>query len=287
MSYAVRNTIILLVTVLLIYGAGFAYIKFYQERKISTLETNISESERDRTSKQQISEGYEELLTQFEIALETVEQYDKGLFESNNPDEIYRYITELSSDEAEVYFDYVFEDSVVSDPQYGIIRSNITGYASYPNLIQFINKIENSQLLNKVQGLSITPSPEIEDQDRVDFIFELESFFQKQQISDSLSIANQIRINSDISATNPFSALIKDNLPPNTTGLINIEQSRIMGITATRIFLRDQEGAFKSLRIGDRVYLGVLQSINMDDRTATFNLDKGGIQELLILEVQR
>jgi hypothetical protein len=41
------------------------------------------------------------------------------------------------------------------------------------------------------------------------------------------------------------------------------------------------------LKIGDRVYLGSLSSIDLENSTATFNLDLGGIAEVVTLEVVR
>ncbi len=68
-------------------------------------------------------------------------------------------------------------------------------------------------------------------------------------------------------------------IPPNTDGLINVEQSRLTGLTADKIFLIDQKGTLQELVIGDEVYLGSLSSINQEDDTAVFVLNKGGIVE--------
>ncbi|MEX2368057.1 MAG: hypothetical protein WD510_01005, partial [Balneolaceae bacterium] len=66
----------------------------------------------------------------------------------------------------------------------------------------------------------------------------------------------------------------------------NIESSRLIGISSSRIFLRDQNGRLVNLSVNDRVYLGSLEAIDVQEGRATFRLNKGGIIEAVTLEVQ-
>ena len=56
-------------------------------------------------------------------------------------------------------------------------------------------------------------------------------------------------------------------------------------MTNKKVFLRNQDGRIISLGIGDDVYLGKLISIDSNNKSAVFNLDVGGIQEVITLEV--
>ena len=66
-----------------------------------------------------------------------------------------------------------------------------------------------------------------------------------------------------------------------------IEQSRLIGLTSTRVFIINQNGETKILKPGDKVYLGYLQQIDVENREVIFNLDKGGIKEIFTLKVER
>ena len=66
-----------------------------------------------------------------------------------------------------------------------------------------------------------------------------------------------------------------------------VRGSRLIGMTDNRVFVRDQTGRILSLKEGDRVYLGSLVSIDLQNKKATFNLDIGGIEEVVTLEVVR
>lgn len=286
MSYAVRNTIILLVTLFLIIGAGLGYAKFYQDGKIIALQDEVNRKQQDLNSKQNINNDFAELNERYETALRIINNYDKSLFQSNQPDDVYDFITEVNADGGnQIYFDFVYSDST-PNAQYGIINSSISGFGDYAALVSFINKIENSQLLSKINDVTISPGRSDDEDNVVNFSFAMESYYQKTQIFDSTNTEYKILENEEISTYNPLYPLIQNSLPPNTQGLINAESSRIIGMTANRIFL-NSGGKIISLKVGDRVYLGYLSKIDFDNKTATFNLNKGGIQEVVTLEVVR
>lgn len=288
MSYAIRNTIILSVTLLLFAGSAFVYIHFFQKSTLEDLETKYAKLQTDYNSKKATSDAYPEMNRQYQEALAVINNYNKALFKSNAPDVVFDYLNYLSnSDEnSQIFFDFTFNDSTSHD-QYGIIRSSIQGYASYSNFINFLNKLENSRLLNKVRDLTLSPPGGAENINDITFSFTLESYFEKTRIQESTDNGMQLAMNRDLSSHNPFYPLILESLPPNTRNLINIEQSRIIGLTGSRVFLIDQNGNVHSLRRGDEVYLGRLQSIDLKARTVTFNLNKGGITEMVTLEIEK
>ena len=291
MSYGVRNTIILLVALLLLGGSAFAYIYFFQAPKLEQLETTLQEKQQDYNNKKAISDAFPELNANYQNAVSIIENYDKSLYKTPNPDDVYDYLNYISnsSEQLRVYFDFNFVDSTAQE-QYGIIRSNLNGYGNFVNVVNFINTIENSQLLNKVTALSIAPpggNNEGEEISDITFTFTLESYYERIPIQENVSRTNVLTRNEQVSVFNPFYPLIQPTVPPNTDNLINVEQSRIIGMTASRIFIVDQGGSVQSLTVGDDVYLGSLQSIDINNKSATFNLNKGGITELVTLEIER
>tara|TARA_R110000868_G_scaffold304437_28_gene565525 strand:- start:21146 stop:22009 length:864 start_codon:yes stop_codon:yes gene_type:complete len=287
MSYAVRNTIILLVTLFLIVGLGFGYTKFYLQGRIGSLEQELSTKQQDFNSKQNITNQFSELNRRYESALEVIANYDKALYKSNKPDNVYNFLNLINEGGKDpIFFDYVYSDSI-PDNQYGVIRSSLSGYGEYVAFVSFINKIENSQLLNKVSEVIISPGRSDEGPSGINFSLTLESYYQKSQLIDSDSTEIRIFENDDISYYNPLYPLIQNSVPQNIEGLLNAETSRIVGLTANRVFMIDQEGKVVSLKVGDNVYLGYLSKIDIENKTATFNLNKGGIQEVVTLEVVR
>ena len=286
MSYALRNSLILLVTLLLIAGTAFTYIKFVQQAEINDLATELESLNTDYNNKTIIRDKYPPLLERFNKAKDIVQNYDKKLYTYNNPDDVYDYLSEINDENLELFYDFTYQDSVVNN-QYGILQSRIVGTGIYSDFVTFINKIENSLYLNKIENVNVTPATGEATQDYVDFTLTLNSYYQKIIFETASDIQQKFRINPTISVLNPLKPLVLNSVPANVDNLTNIEQSRLIGLTSTRIFIIDQTGETKILKPGDKVYLGYLREIDSENKEAIFNLDKGGIQEIFTLKVER
>lgn len=283
MSYALRNTLILLVALLLIGASGYLFIRFYQQPKIEQLEVEVSELQTEYDRKKAIADQLPALEAQFEESKLFIDNFDKTLFRTNNPDRIYRYLSLLSGTDP-IEFDYVFSDSTSND-RYGIVNSQLSGRGSYRAVLNFLTRIENSEPVQKIEQLVISPVNQPEEYSFVSFTFRLSSYYDRNNYFDltgTPGISGQI----EFASFNPFYPLIRD-IKPNTEERINIEQSQLVGIGNGIIYLLDQSGSLQTLSEGDRVYLGRLETININQGIANFRLNKGGLIETVSLEVER
>lgn len=288
MSYGLRNTIILLVTLLVIVSIGFSFSYFYLDKQIVKLEGEVKSKQTDFNSKQTINQQFDQLNSKYEVALEVMSNYDKVLYPSSKPDDVYDFLSSVDQlGGNKLTFDFTFTDSLPNS-EYGIINSSLTGFGSYESLTNFVNRIENSQLLNKVNGLIISPAPQEDDLNLVNFTFDMESYYEKVTVLDTVNSGSfEIKMNEDVSTYNPLYPLVQEKVQPNVDNLPDARSSKLIGITENRIFIKTQDGRITSLKVNDRVYLGYLSRINPDNKSATFNLNLGGIQEVVTLEVQR
>lgn len=285
MSYGLRNTIILLITLSLILGIGFIYSEFILDKKLINLNNSITQKRNDLNSKQNINIQFNELNERYKAALEVMGNYDKILFSSNKPDDVYDFLNRVNSAGGyKINFDYAYSDSS-PNIDYGIINSSIAGSGEYRALTDFVNRIEHSQLLNKINNLNISPARQEKDLTIVNFSFNLESYYEKTSVFDSLNKDVTITLDNDISTFNPIYPLIQPTIPSNVKGLTDVRTSKIIGMTNNKVFLRNQDGRIITLGIGDDVYLGKLVSIDSNNRSVIFNLDVGGIEEVITLEV--
>lgn len=292
MSYAIRNTLILLVTLLIMIGGAWAFLTFIQGARIDELEVSKQEKNRDLVQKQAIEADFTELLDRYQDALARIENYDKSLFPDDNPDNVFAYLTELNDGNSRLLFDFTYSDSTIND-QYGAIVTNLDGSGDFSSFVNFINKLENSQLINKVSELDLSFGSNATNNDQVvddiysevTFSFKIESLYERIAVLDSLNTTNVIRYNPNLSKHNPFYPLIRLTFPDNDENLPVIESSRITALTSERVFIIDQTGKLVTLREGDKVYLGFLESIDNETKSAKFKLDKAGIIEYVTLEV--
>lgn len=283
MTYALRNSLILLVVLLLMVVSGYLYISFYQQPQIDELQLQIDEKQGEYDEKREIADQLPGLETRLEQSKQFIENFDKTLFKTSNPDQVYRFLSILSSTDP-VEFDFVFSDSTSTD-RYGIVNSQISGRGPYRAALNFISRIENSEPVQKIEQLVISPENEAGEYHYVSFSFRLSSYFDRMKFFNTRNtpgVSGQISLASH----NPFFPLIR-NVEPNTDDLINVEESQLVGIGNGIVYLLDQNGILQTLRERDRIYLGVLESININQGSAVFRLNKGGIIESVSLEVER
>lgn len=91
--------------------------------------------------------------------------------------------------------------------------------------------------------------------------------------------------NSEVSY-NPFYPHVHA-VPGNTKNLVDVNRSKLIGLTVNSVFLLDQSGQMQTIKRGDEVYLGYLHGINPKHQIAVFRLNKGGVRGDVVLRVER
>ena len=86
-------------------------------------------------------------------------------------------------------------------------------------------------------------------------------------------------------ALNPFFPLIMDKLPPNTHGLIDIESAQLISIVGDRAIFKE-DGQFRSVGMGEDVYLGQVVEVDPTEGRIKARLNKGGIIDAVELYLQ-
>lgn len=285
MSYGQRNTIILLLFFLLIVGSGYGYIHFFQKAEIENLQGRQTELQRTFDQMSLVVETY----PLFESALQQSESflnsYDKHLFPTHNPDQIYRYLNELNSQWPRIDFDFNFADSTTHD-QYGIVQTTLNGTGSWRGVYGFINRIENSRPVQRVLDVQITPSNTPGEYRNVSFTLTLQSYYERRTSLKTNWEMLTVGMSTPDQFHNPFFPLIR-SVGPNEEHLTDVESSQLLGIGGSRIYMKDQNGELVRLSLNDQVWLGRLIAIDVRQGTAHFRLNKGGLIEDVILEVEK
>ncbi|TVR35985.1 MAG: hypothetical protein EA390_01050 [Balneolaceae bacterium] len=283
MSYAIRNTIILLLVLVFISGFGYAYMYFVQKPMIEERAESIESLELRYTRDLEAADTVPLLRERYADSQSFIDNFDKTIFRNNNTDEVYRFLSRIN-DRFRLDFNYVLEDSTIND-SYGVIKAEISGTGSYRNFIEFVNSIENSEPVQKINNLTVTPAGQTSGFQNVNFTFNLSSKYDSKSIFTSTGTP-AIRTMSLVSAHNPFFPLIR-SVVPNVNNLPDLDNSRLIGVSEIEVYLIDQKGDLVTLRPNDRVYLGRLQSINSLEGEAIFRLNRGGIIESVIKKVQQ
>ena len=84
-----------------------------------------------------------------------------------------------------------------------------------------------------------------------------------------------------------FYPLIRNEIPPNTNNLLDVQTAQLLALIPEGAFLSDANGTTYLLWEGDPVYLGYLTKIDYENNKVSFILNKGGIIEKVDLLLEK
>jgi len=289
-SYALRNSIVLGLLLALLLGGGYYWIYVRQPKQRQALQAEQQRLNQQIASLSAVLATYDSLLAQL-AALETRWQQRRWVTpETDTPDQTLAYLDSLvEQTDRNINFDFEYKGTKEL-PSYSYNTYTLRGEASFRTLYAFLWLLEHGTRLYTVERLQIDAGEEkgqagADKAPMVGFAAVLRAFFTPgMPPSDSLATPRPYRpalLESDV-----FMPLISKTLPENTAGLPDVFASRLTVLTHDTAYLLDREGQTHALRVGDPVYLGRLEAIDIYQNRAVFVLNKGGIWEWVTLRVE-
>ena len=86
---------------------------------------------------------------------------------------------------------------------------------------------------------------------------------------------------------NIFYPLIRDDIPPNTDELLDVQTAQLLALIPDGAYVADASGKTHLLWEGDEVYLGYLTKIDYTTNDVKFVLNKGGVIEKVTLKLEQ
>ncbi|MDI6402085.1 hypothetical protein QLX67_08770 [Balneolaceae bacterium ANBcel3] len=282
MNHSIRNSLILAVTLLLIVGLGWLIVHMTYSSAIEELEVQVETTSSELQELLDIAELYEEAITEHARQVHVRENFPKQLFENHSQARLYDYLIELNEGISFTDLNYTVGDSVIHDG-YGIINITINGEGLYRNLYNFIHRIEHSSAIVHIRTLRLNNFDDLERLSRVNFTMDLQAYYNR---GDQLDYSGTMVLADPFGNIrhNPFYPLVRP-IPSLEGDLVDVDNSRLLAITARFVLLEDQRGSTRRLTVGDEVYLGSLRQIDTGNRRAVFVLDRGGFSDRVILSM--
>ncbi|MFH1861676.1 MAG: hypothetical protein ABH878_02585 [bacterium] len=279
MSHALRTTLILGAFWLLVILGGTYFVHFRlkdDEEKLRKRESQVGEELRMT----------EELVGNIPMIHEELtkskrlwEQRSKEIPRLETAHQTYNYLDEiLSKKRTELNFDYTAGDKGDTN---GVHSANylISGEASFADLYNFIWYIEHLPRYIRINAMQLMETTIEEEgvaipKSLVKFDMFVTALSADRPGFEEVQFASNVLPPS--TGFDPFKPRIQriTQLPPNTLGLPEVFKCTLRALTPVQIYIVDQLGELKSLRVGDEVYLGTLADIVPDENRAVFKLDK-------------
>jgi len=284
MKYSIRNTIILLLTLTIMVGGGWLYISNQFDTEIENTRTLLTEKQAELEEVQELASQFSAAQANYNDVIFTRMNYPKELFPSHSSSDLYNYLQEINEDISFTELNYSFSDSLQNE-DHGIINATIEGEGNYSNLANFLYRIEYSRPLIQIRSVQLNNISELEKLNRVTFQVFLGAYYRRGNWT---SYSAELETSTPLGTIrhNPYYPLIRP-IPPNDENLPDLGNSRLIALTGGTAHIIDQTGVLKRLSVGDRVYLGRLSSINLDNKEAVFRLNRGGIMDTVVLTLSQ
>ena len=284
MSYKIRNSIVLGVLLLLVFGVGGYITMFYQPRKIAGFNAEAKKIEAQLSDNTQQMSAIAAMETTLRETILRWENRTKEFTGSDAAAATYSFLSdtmdESGSKNLKVNVTYGGTKSVSNKINYNTYK--IAGNSEFANIFRFIWLIENGRRLYKIHNV-LFKSEEHQGADnagvRMVFEFELQSYFTNES-SLSQSVMRPDSTPQPITS-NAFMPLVFATVPTNIRNLVNPQTVLVKALSSTRALVQTEDGRLITLKIGSDVYLGRVTSINAGEGTITFSMNKGGIAEVI------
>ncbi len=289
MNSKVKNTIIIVIILLLIILTGGLFNYVYLKNKIDDREKKIKELTLYQLDTESLTEQLVTLrkrVAQLDSILAN-RKYNVpyNLTQSN----FYDFVNEISySFSPHSYVNIEYESTIEGNPL-NIYRYILSGTADFNDLNRLIYAIEESKMLKKISNVEMSNNVKVDEDGmpyylvtfkfKVDVYFSNDDRFYVKDFVENKLVPNPLY---DI-----FYPLIRNEIPPNKEGLLDVQNAKLLALIPEGAFLADANGNTFLLWEGDRVYLGYLTNINYDKNEVSFVLNKGGIIETVTLKLDK
>lgn len=288
MGAKTKNTLILLVILILIGLGGGLFDFLYQGGQIKEREGKLREL-------RMYELDTEDLLAQLDSLKIRVQQLDSilALRKYNIPASLpqsafFDFVNSVSYNFSAVSYVNIEYEDVVTEQYYNYYKYTLTGTARFNDLYKLIYAIEQSKFIKRVVKTNLNNFVQVDDEGipyfLVNYTLEVYVYFANtNRFMSSSSKENRLIPNPlyDI-----FYPLIRSEIPPNVDHLLDVQVASLLALIPDGAYLSDASGNTFLLWEGDPVYLGYLTEIDYNNNKVHFILNKGGIIERITLALQ-
>lgn len=289
MSAKVKNTIILILILVVISIGGGVYTYVIQQGKIDDREKKIE----DLMLYQMDTEA---LIEQLNLLKRRVAELDSilALRKYNIPQALsqssfFNFINKVTFSFTPYSYVNIEYDRAIRGQDFNHFVYRLTGTADFNDLYKMIYAIEQSKELKKILSSTMNNFVEVDDEGIPHYLvtfnlsvavyFTDHDRFASAELKENRLVPNPVY---DI-----FYPLIRNEIPPNTENLLDVQSAQLLALIPDGAFIADAQGNTFLLWEGDKVYLGYLTEINYETSNVHFILNKGGIIEKMTLQLDK
>jgi len=280
MPYAIRNSIILGVLLVLVFLGGLLS-NSQSVKRLETIEKAYNENkqtlEQLKRANPDLNQTDKIIASLDEMKKEALEK-NKIILKNDNPSQTYQYLIDITdSFTPDLNFDFkILQGGQTSNLPYNSYTLN--GSGNIESLHFFIYQIEHQAPLYVIESIRLSETS-VTLKDTVDFSMKINVFYDKKSGTPISEIPFRSFSYSNLTY-NPFYSQIHTPINRSEEDKYpNIHSASLIGLTPEKIFLRDINGQIITLYPGSRVAYGYLKYINWKQQCAVFIINRIGITQ--------
>jgi hypothetical protein len=289
MNRKIRNTVVLVVLLLFILLAGGIYIFGIQKGKLDDRKKKLAELNSQDLNTAKLMQQYEDLLKKSSALDSILADRKFNIPFKLSSIKFFNFINDVSRNfhpETQVNIEFLDQKP---DKEFFFYEYKLSGNGDYNDVQRLIYAIEQSKELKKISS-SVLSNYVLTDKEgiprfNVNFTLVAGIYFANDD-----RFATAELVENDLS-TRPlydiFYPLIRNEIPPNIDGLLDVQGAKLLAIIPEGAFIADTRGNTFLLWEGEQVYLGYLTKIHYEQNEVDFILNKGGIIEHITLQLEK
>lgn len=285
MTNTARNTLVLS-SLLLVVGIGSFLTINSSQKKLGERQKENTDLQVQVNSFTALVSNRDSLEAEHERQLYMATQQSKVILQEDNPVVTYDYLLKvLNWLGTDIIYDFALSGKSKEDETKTYNEYVISGRSDYMDIVHFTRLLEHQRALITVEDISLA-AENIAHSDTVSFSMILRTYFANEGVpTNDISYKPLAR---GVKAFPLFKSKIWESLPEvedEDSRLVDVELCNMIGISESKVFLRDGRGIIRILARGDKVLWGHLWKIDHREGLAIFRLNKYGFEENHILSI--
>ncbi len=279
MNYALRNTLILsILLVLVILGFLLGNTSSVKKVKVikSAYENNLKQLN-DLKAANPDMENQDLFIQSLKDLEKKVKRESKLIPQKNDPTITYKYLLDICDNFCpDMKFNFIYNKlSKIENISY--YSYTIKGIAPVRSFYTFVYQIESQYMLYVIESIKINEETKDDiSSGNVSFVIVLNAYFEETATEIGDIPFRKLKY-KNVRYDPFYSRIHAPVLDEGEQEFLDIYSSGMIGLTPNKVFIKDRIGRIHILEIGDKVAYGTLESINWKEQYATFQLNEIGV----------
>ncbi|MDY0126755.1 MAG: hypothetical protein RBR69_01270 [Candidatus Cloacimonadaceae bacterium] len=280
MTNSSRNTLVLASLLIVNCIGGFLMLN-HSQKKLEVRQEENTNLKSQINSFRALVTNRDSLEAEYELQKFIASQQSKEILQKDDQVVTYDYLLKiLNWMGKDIIYDFALSGQELEKNYNEYV---ISGRSDYMDLVHFTRMLEHQRALITVEDITLA-GENVAHSDTISFSMILRTYYANEGVP-----ANEVSykpLARGVQEFQLFKSKIWEGLPmleEKDYRLIDVELGNMVGISESRVFMRDARGIIRILSIGDEVLWGHLWKIDYREGMAIFKLNKYGFEENYIL----